>query len=83
MNPLVETLLKQAEQLPLEDCLELISRLADQIRLQNSSVSSPKHKVSEFHGIAPNLLTGMDAQTWVNQLRDEWDDREARLHSEP
>lgn len=83
MNPLVETLLKQAKQLPQEDCLELISRLTDQIRVQNSSVSSPKHKVSEFRGIFPNLLAGVDSQTWVNQLRDEWDNREERLHPEP
>jgi hypothetical protein len=83
MHPLVEALLKQAEQLPPEDCLDLISRLADRIRVQNSSVSSPKYKVSEFRGIAPNLLVGIDAQMWVNQLRDEWDDREARLRPEP
>lgn len=82
MNPLVETLLKQAEQLPQEARLELISRLADQLRVQTTPASSQKHRVSEFRGIASNLLEGMDAQTWVNQLRDEWDDREAHLHSE-
>jgi hypothetical protein len=82
-NPLIETLLKQAEQLPQEARLELISRLADQLRAQAAPVPSQKHKVSEFRGIAPNLLTGTDAQIWVNQLRDEWNDREARLRPEP
>lgn len=72
-NPLVETLLRQAEALPYEARLELISRLADQMRVQ--SVPSQKHKASEFRGIAPNLSAGMDAQARVNQLRDEWDDR--------
>jgi hypothetical protein len=77
VNPTVETLLKQAEQLSREARLELISRLADQMRVQ--PIPSSKHKVSEFRGIAPNLLTGTDAQTWVNQLRDEWNDREEHL----
>lgn len=70
-NPLVETLLKQAEQLPHKARLELISRLADQMRLQPAPVPTQKHKVTEFRGIAPNLIAGMDAQAWVNQLRDE------------
>ncbi|BAZ17950.1 hypothetical protein NIES4071_98310 [Calothrix sp. NIES-4071] len=26
--------------------------------------------------MAPNLLSGMDAQVWVDKLRDEWDERE-------
>ncbi|MBE9011746.1 hypothetical protein IQ250_16195 [Pseudanabaenaceae cyanobacterium LEGE 13415] len=78
-DPLVETLLKQAEQLPDEARLELISRLADQMRLKAAPVASQKHKFTEFRGIAQNVMQGMDAQDWVNQLRDEWDDREIHL----
>jgi hypothetical protein len=70
-NPLIKTLLKQAEQLPQEARLELISRLADQLRVQATPKPPQKRRVSEFRGIAPNLLTGTDAQAWVNQLRDE------------
>jgi hypothetical protein len=81
MNPLIETLLKQAEQLPQEDRLELISRLADQMRVEIPA-RSQKRGVREFRGIAPGLLAGMDAQEWVNQLRDEWDDREKTLYPE-
>lgn len=80
INPLVEALLQQAEQLPYEARLDLISRLAEQMRVQNAPISSQKYKsqkykVSEFRGIAPNLLAAMDAQVWVNQLRDEWNDQ--------
>jgi len=33
--------------------------------------------VTDFYGIAPNLLGGEDAQAWVNQIRGEWEEREA------
>ncbi|MGG6268405.1 hypothetical protein ACQ4M3_19590 [Leptolyngbya sp. AN03gr2] len=67
--------------MPHEARLELISRLADQMRLQTAPVSSQKHRVSEFRGTAQNLMEGMDAQIWVNQLRDEWNDRDVHLRS--
>ncbi|MEC4893677.1 MAG: hypothetical protein SAL07_24240 [Oscillatoria sp. PMC 1051.18] len=46
--------------------------------------SNPKRQRSlqEFRGIAPNLLEGQDAQEWVNQLRDEWAERERSWRSE-
>ncbi len=81
MNPLIEPLLRQAEQLPQEARLELISRLVDQLRMQNAPLSR-KRRVSEFRGIAPKLLMGMDAQIWVNELRDEWSDRSTGLQLE-
>jgi|GEM_PF-4193490 len=36
----------------------------------------PKHKVTNFYGIAANLLEGQDAQEWVNHMRDEWEECE-------
>ncbi|MEC4807434.1 MAG: hypothetical protein SAJ72_24655 [Jaaginema sp. PMC 1080.18] len=35
-----------------------------------------ERSLQEFRGIAPNLLEGQDAQEWVSQMRDEWEERE-------
>jgi len=35
-----------------------------------------QRSLQEFRGIAPNLLEGQDAQEWVSQMRDEWEERE-------
>ena len=78
MSPLLEAILKQVQQLSNDDRLELIQQVAEQMK---SCPAEPKrkHKVSEFRGIAPNLLEGKDAQDWVNELRSEWDDLEKQI----
>jgi phosphopantetheine adenylyltransferase len=74
MSPLLEAILKQVQQLSNDERLELIQQVAEQMK---SGATEPKrkHKISEFRGIAPNLLESRDAQDWVNGLRSEWDDR--------
>lgn len=79
MNLTLQQLLEQAEQLPASEQLELISRLAEQLHRKSTKAAKPKRKIGEFFGVAPNLLNGEDAQEWVNQLRDEWSDREDAL----
>jgi hypothetical protein len=79
MSPLLQTVLEQAEQLAPEERLELIQRIVESLRKQSVNAVKPaKHRVSEFYGIAPNLLQEQDAQEWVNGLRDEWSDRAAQ-----
>jgi len=80
MSPLLQEILKQAEQLTSEERLELVQKvLAGLDQLESIDQIKPaKHRVSEFCGIAPHLLGGQDAQEWVNELRDEWSEREAQ-----
>lgn len=82
MSSQLEAVLKQAQGLSQEEQLELVRQLT-QVSTQLQAGVKPKHKVTEFYGIAPNLLSGMDAQVWVSQLRDEWDEREALLRQQP
>jgi hypothetical protein len=82
MNPLVDRVLSEIEQLSLAEQMQVLEHLVKQMKQSVESVAvahkpKKKFKVSDFRGIAPNLLEGMDAQEWVNQLRKEWDDREA------
>ncbi len=77
MSPLLQQVLQQIEQLTTEEQLEVISHATEQ--LKKRTVPPKKRKLSEFRGIAPNLLAGKDAQEWVNELRDEWDERERKI----
>ncbi|MCT7961191.1 hypothetical protein NG799_05025 [Laspinema sp. D1] len=69
MSPLLAQVLREIEQLNPEEQLEVISHATEQLKRQ--TVKPKKHKLSEFRGIAPNLLEGRDAQDWVNEVRGE------------
>jgi hypothetical protein len=74
MSPLLEQVLQNLEQLTPEEQLEVMNQAKQ--HLQRRETKNQKRKLSEFRGIAPNLLEGQDAQAWVNELRSEWDERE-------
>jgi tetrahydromethanopterin S-methyltransferase subunit B len=70
--------LRDIDQLTLREQMQVLEYLVKQIKQSIDPVTvptKPKHKLSEFRGIAPNLLEGIDAQEWVNQMRDEWEHR--------
>lgn len=77
MSPQLEAVLKQAQKLSHSEQLQLIERLTGQVSTQSETAQLPKRKATEFYGVAPNLLSEMDATVWVSQLRDEWDERES------
>lgn len=77
MSSQLEAILKQAQRLSREEQLELIRQLTKKVSTQQETPAKPKRKVTEFYGVAPNLLSGIDAQEWVEQLRSEWDERES------
>lgn len=78
MSRLLQELLRQAEQLTPEERLELISRLADQLRVQTTAPKA-KRKWSDLKGMAPYPLLGEDAQEWVSRTRQEGDDHREHL----
>lgn len=64
----LQSIKKQVTALSLEDQLYLIAYLAEMVRL---SYRRPRRKWMEICGIAPDLLDGVDAQTWVSRTRQE------------
>jgi len=54
----------------MEDYEHLLQYIAE---TKNTECRRP---LQEFRGIAPNLLEGQDAQEWVSQMRDEWEERD-------
>jgi len=80
MSRSIERVLSEIEQLTLVEQMQVLEYLVKQMKQSVESVAmsiEAKHKITDFYGMAPNLLDGMDAQEWVNQLRDEWEDRES------
>ena len=68
MSKELNDLMREADALTPNEQLRLISYLTQ--RLQNCEIKrKPRRKVTEFAGIAPNLLGGMDAQEYVTRMR--------------
>ncbi|MEY3334910.1 MAG: hypothetical protein RLZZ176_3215 [Cyanobacteriota bacterium] len=79
MSLSIERVLSEIDQLTLVEQMRVLEHLVKQIKQSVEAVTvtpKPKYKVTDFYGIAPDLLEGIDAQEWVNQLRNEWEERE-------
>ena len=60
--------------------LRLLALIAEDLAEEAGMPTSEKlHDVMEFHGVGRGSWDGSDAQEFVNELRAEWDEREAAL----
>jgi hypothetical protein len=80
MSPQLEQVLQEVERLTPEERLELVQRVVEGLRkpAMPNAAKPVKHRISEFYGIASGLLPERDAQEWVNELRENWSEREAQ-----
>ncbi|MEQ9621714.1 hypothetical protein [Coleofasciculus chthonoplastes] len=60
--------IKQADALTPDEQLQFIAYLTQTLR-RCEMKQKPRRNVTEFAGIAPNLLKGMDAQDYVTRMR--------------
>ena len=69
----LEAVLREVESLSREEQTELIKRLLD--RALPSSQAQPKktHSLRELRGLGKEIWDGIDAQAYIDQQRDEWD----------
>lgn len=59
------------EPLPTEERLRLLSMMAEGLADEaHDTAGCRKRSVMEFHGVGANDPIGMDAQEYVNQLRE-------------
>src|SRR5205814_2506083 len=62
--------------LSVEERLELLALVARDLAEQVADPSSrPKRSIMELHGLGKEIWDGIDAQEYVNKLRDEWEHR--------
>jgi hypothetical protein len=73
-----ERILREAEQLPPDEQLELIERLAARLRTRPEP-GKKRPRWEDFAGVAPYPLCGEDAQEYISKMRDEWEEREKNL----
>ncbi len=70
----LEDIVREVRTLPIADRKRLIGLIVDTLTDQEPSPSS-KRSILEFEGVGAEIWRGIDAQEYVNQLRNEWDDR--------
>jgi hypothetical protein len=75
MSPKVAGIYERyVKSLPVHERLELLALVAQGLLDQDSPVSErPKHSIMELHGLGKEIWQGIDAQEYVNRLRDEWE----------
>jgi hypothetical protein len=58
--------------------LRLVSMITQQLVAEPAmveDVEKPKHSIMELHGLGAEIWQGVDAQEYINQLREEWNHR--------
>jgi hypothetical protein len=69
----LQEIIQEARTLSVDERKQLVKALVDM--LTESAQPKPKRSLREFRGLGAHLYDGTDAQTYVNQIRGEWDDR--------
>ena len=72
-GPVIEKILRQTEALSVRERKELVKLLIDSLEFIPTA-SPPVRHLRELRGLGKELWQGIDAQDYVNQLRDEWDE---------
>ena len=63
----------QVKSLSATERLQLIELITHDLR--EIMESTKRHSILELHGLGAEIWQGIDAQEYVNELRDEWDQR--------
>jgi len=62
--------------LPIAERLRLLEMTArDLVPQSTTEAGGPKRSIMELHGLGKEIWAAIDAQTYVNTLRAEWDHR--------
>jgi len=59
--------------LPAEERLRLLIMTARDLDAEPAATpAQPRHNIMELHGLGKDVWEGIDAQDYINKLRDEW-----------
>ena len=61
--------------LPSHEQLKLVELIARKMARNRDVTKHPKRSIMELHGLGAEIWEGVDAQEYVNKLREEWDHR--------
>jgi len=77
MQTNIETIYQQhIKPLSMDEQLKLLAKMAAELA-NGEEEKQPQNRrsVMELHGLGAEIWEGIDAQEYVNQLRDEWEHR--------
>ncbi len=69
----LEAIVEEIRALPVETRKQLITVIVDSLTETDSVVRA--HSLRELRGLGKEIWSGIEAQEYVNQERDEWDKR--------
>jgi hypothetical protein len=69
----LEMILEEIREMPVRERKRLISLIVDTLPEQGDVATPTKRNILEFEGVGAEMWAGVDATTYLNQLRDEWD----------
>ena len=67
-------ILHQAKRLSMQERKELVKLLIDSLDVSDA-VPRQQRRISELRGLGKEIWQGIDAQEYVNRLRNEWNER--------
>jgi hypothetical protein len=67
----ITEILEQAKALSPQERKELAKLLIDMADIESVST---QRRLSELRGLGKEIWEGVDAQAYINQMRDEWDE---------
>ena len=67
-------ILHQAKTLSMQERKELVKLLIDSLDVPNAAPRQQR-RLSELRGLGKEIWQGIDAQEYVNRLRNEWNER--------
>lgn len=70
----IAEILQQAKILSVQERKELIKLLVDSLDVPEAGTRQQR-RLSELRGLGKEIWEGIDAQKYVTQLRNEWDER--------
>lgn len=69
----LEAMLQEIRALPVEQRKQLIKLIVDTLPESPQEAAPRKRRnITEFRGVGAEMWEGIDAQEYVNRLRDEW-----------
>jgi hypothetical protein len=71
----LQQVLREAESLSRDEQSQLIKLLLDKVLSSSDAQPSKIRSLRELRGLGKEIWEGIDAQTYINQQRDEWDNR--------
>lgn len=77
MQTNIETIYRRhIKPLPPDEKLKLLARMAEDLSNgEEAKEPTEKRSIMELHGLGAEIWQGIDAQEYVNRLRDEWEHR--------